>query len=96
MKNNRKNRSLEFIREKNYLRKGHHICNISHFSEEMLSEQDYIDSMERRLVDDTIAEFNKRYRVGYNYETVSCEIGMDSESFRDKLCIMKATIKRKF
>lgn len=96
MKDNRKNRALNFVREKNNIRTGG-LLN-GHFKVSTLFDKD-IDNLEN-LIKGEISFFcsstNRKYRSSFDFEVVNIEEGYNSRDLLQDIFTVRFFLKVKY
>ena len=94
MKNNRKNRRLDYIREKNHVRKGgclfatHKISStIDHDGEEVRKVKEVLKTYIK-------SKFNRKFKTNYDFEIYYSDIGLDGDDFIKGLKTLYIKVKK--
>lgn len=100
MKNNRKNRRLLHIREKNRVRKGgclvatHKISNTILYGETFSHDDGLVKKVKEVLKTYIKSKFNKKFKTNYDFEIYYCDIGLDGDDFIKGLKTILIKVKK--
>jgi hypothetical protein len=94
MKNNCKNRALNFIRKKNWIRSLGVISFSIEIASDLMDDFEFVDEYIRTSIIKMYDSVNKSIRANYDYEVVDVQKGFVGNDFIDGITTIRIRIKK--
>lgn len=94
-KNNRKNRALKFIRNKNFISRGNMVSRSFKISTSAIKNTDVVNPAVQDMYDSTVRWLKKKYKIKFMMEAVSTSCGQQNDDFIKMLFTVVINLRRK-